>query len=348
MSNVEYLKQPYVSNPYLFRTYDHLNPYWGNKDNTSPVNPGHANKEPIWFVARATTAAPGYFSAQRSADGNKIYRDGGIGVNNPAKTALTEVRQMHEQSPLLLLSVGTGKPPEDSNLPRKVRSAALAWLDAASLLQRPSTESEEAHQRMVQELSEIPESDEKLMYHRLSVDQHLHSIVLDEWKPKHNGVMTKEMMKFYTLAYLARPEVDRSIRECARELVRVRRGRAMTDRWESYARDFVYRCPEDSCTQKGRVFSRRRDLRRHATETHRYFLDVPASPQEGAAATNVCHLDDCLHNGVHVFSSREAYIAHLEESHGIRIQNIRTRQNLEAWLDSGRMTREELFQGEKF
>lgn len=348
MSNVEHLEQPYVSNPYLFRTYDHLNPYWGNKDKTPPANPGHANKEPIWLVARATTAAPGYFSAQRSADGNKIYRDGGMGANNPTKMALTEVRQMHEQSPLLLLSVGTGKPAEDSNLPRKVRSAALAWLDAASLLQQPSRESEEAHQRMVQELSEIPESDEKLMYHRLSVDQHLHSIVLDEWKPKHNGVMTKEMMKFYTLAYLARPEVDRSIRECARELVRVRRGRAMTDRWESYACDFVYRCPEDRCAQKGRVFSQRRDLRRHATETHRYVLDVPTSPQEGATATNVCHLDDCLHNGVHVFSSREAYMAHLKESHGIQIQNIRTRQNLEAWLDCGRMTREELFQEEKF
>jgi len=62
---VAVMETPIDLHPFLFRSYNNRDPC--RKDGlTVPVrNPGKAYNARIWKVARATTAAPGFFSAMQ-------------------------------------------------------------------------------------------------------------------------------------------------------------------------------------------------------------------------------------------------------------------------------------------
>ena len=68
--------------------------------------------EPIWKVARYTSAAPMFFTEFED------YVDGGVLANNPCESGLTAIQNYHRQKRLkldiaLVVSVGTGIfPPE--------------------------------------------------------------------------------------------------------------------------------------------------------------------------------------------------------------------------------------------
>lgn len=64
---------------------------------------------PLWEVARATSAAPTYFSPARLERGRWSLIDGGTYANNPALCAYAEARQNHPGSEILLVSLGTGR-----------------------------------------------------------------------------------------------------------------------------------------------------------------------------------------------------------------------------------------------
>jgi hypothetical protein len=56
-----------TGSPYIFRSYDH---HAEPAPNGMVQNPGGASNVPIWQVARATTAAPGYLGQWILMGGN--------------------------------------------------------------------------------------------------------------------------------------------------------------------------------------------------------------------------------------------------------------------------------------
>ena len=171
---------------YLFRTYDHPHPppLSERDDIRDHKNPGPAHMHEIWKIARATSAAPKYFS---SIDiGDRIFRDGGMGANNPAFLALKEVRQMHAQTPRLLLSVGTGRPKEKDNVTR-AQGPIRDWVNVVGLLTKLATQSESTHGIVKDNCGALG-----IHYCRQNVGPSLKEIKLDEWKPSVDGSETKK------------------------------------------------------------------------------------------------------------------------------------------------------------
>jgi hypothetical protein len=74
-----------VTHTYVFRTYDHPHPSpWAPESKRKRhLNPGNATADEIWKVARATSAAPKYFDP--ITIGERMFRDGAIGANNPVR-----------------------------------------------------------------------------------------------------------------------------------------------------------------------------------------------------------------------------------------------------------------------
>ncbi|KAF2490863.1 FabD/lysophospholipase-like protein [Lophium mytilinum] len=330
---------------YLFRSYDHLHPSPFSSQKRAPnhLNPGKANRQPIWQVGRATSAAPKYFSSI-SFD-KTTFRDGGMVANNPSKVALDEIDQLHEQKPRVLLSIGTGAV-EDDDSERQLTQVSYIkdWSHIIGLVSALATQSENTHGQMLQEVGRINRIDpnaagskgdqySKLKYFRFNVDGGMKKIELDEWDPRKDGVATKATMLKLTKQYLKRPGTHKTLLKCARELVRVRRLRAKTDRWEQFACEFVYYCPEKICRNVTRTFVTREDLRRHAYDAHSFVWDVGV--QNHSKLNYACCWDDCEYSGVYVFLDRKEYLEHLK-GHHIPEPPFATRRQLEEWLNKGR------------
>lgn len=244
---------------------------------------------------------------------------------------------MHNQDMRLLISIGTGFE-EDSNT---VRSTRARWanhlrdnLRSASLALKLATQSEATHhdvEYLVERANKATKS--MIHYHRFNAGGDVRDILLDEWEIKNGTNETKRKLLNLTKRYLEKLEVHRSLLKCARMLVMIRRQRAMTDRWESFARDFVYYCPENSCESFD--FKSREQLREHAYDMHRYMCETPI--QNDDTKKYACFWDQCQHSGVHVFARENDYTEHLRQCHGIdNGPKFKTRVELEKWLDDGR------------
>ncbi|KAL2350813.1 hypothetical protein BJ546DRAFT_379536 [Cryomyces antarcticus] len=243
-----------VHHTYIFRTYDHLHPSpMSDRENrTKHLNPGRAHRDPIWKVARATSAAPGYFSPIDF--GGRTFRDGDMVANNPSSVALTEVLQMHEQRPKLLISIGCGLSElgDEEDTTRSEGGFVNRWTDTAIAASKILTQTEKTQEEVHKSCAFMP----AVMYHRFNVGNGLGDIPLDQWKPANSGEKTKSTIEESTFNFLADPETHSHLLRCAVELVSVRRARAATVRWETFARDFIYCCTEEACfgAQASRTF----------------------------------------------------------------------------------------------
>jgi hypothetical protein len=67
------------------------------------------NEDPIWMIARATSAAPGFFKPM--VINGSTFIDGGLGANNPTNTVLTELTNNDEVKlkNATVVSIGTGQ-----------------------------------------------------------------------------------------------------------------------------------------------------------------------------------------------------------------------------------------------
>ena len=93
----------------------------------------------MWAAARATSAAPTYFPAAgiTSRDGTTTFHgiDGGVAVDDPVLVGYTEGRRLQGRlsgeagrSPILIVSIGTGAPPDQSIRYADVKDAGiLGW-----------------------------------------------------------------------------------------------------------------------------------------------------------------------------------------------------------------------------
>jgi hypothetical protein len=236
--------------PYLFRSYDHPypNPALPGNELNLHLNAGPAQDVALWKAGRATSAAPGWFPSIKI--GGHWYQDGAVAKhNNPIDAAFNEVKQMSpSQDPSVIISIGTGVKPEKRGAHSGQREAPSRWdwyKDSIAQYKRWLGNSVEAHWNFKTRLDkEYRHSKErKPKYFRWDVPAGFPDVRLGDWKGN-DGSETRDALTVPTESY-CKNQVLKEIQECAKELVKIRRQRAMTARWESFALDsrLYYVCP---------------------------------------------------------------------------------------------------------
>lgn len=350
----------------MFRNYDRPH---STSDHSGIFNKGDASAARVWKVARATSAAPLYFS--KMVIGDNTYLDGGMGCNNPAELMFHEIHGTHGREPELILSIGTGTKPKVQNgaHSKREKNGKHRFLDnarnvihAAKRLPDIATDSEIIHDRLRGSMSLLrtKKKSKYPMYFRFNVPD-LGSMKLDSWESTENseepdGKKTLEALELSTLAYLDTPAVSEDLESCAKELVRMRRERARTERWEEFATHTTYRCPERKEHEcEDLVFSSRGKLRLHASECHDFVPWVSIEDQPGSDAAEcaednpLCIIDECAEHP-QLFTGEDAtkqLLDHLRgPTHKIKDAKPMSTPALEAWLDLGRTTTDAAFQEE--
>jgi hypothetical protein len=257
---------------------------------------------PIWRAALATTAAPVFFERQR--DGNDAYVDGGLGFNNPAKIAYKDVSDRHGLLPKIVISIGTGEKARRPVMPMRDRLGDIMGSpDDRRQRVKQLVELMFIHSKnWLTDVDEVVDDMDFMAkkfdfnFTRLSVPNTvllegrcLGEIPLDDWRPKAGGRTTLERLETLTNRYLTQAETRRILEETARELVLLRRQRARTERWETYAMDVTYRCCADQNCNPGPYLKNRRSMRRHFDEKHGE-LTRGKSPQEVENILNRCRV----------------------------------------------------------
>lgn len=103
-------------------------------------------------------------------------------------------------------------------------------------------------------------------YVRLNVEGKLHEVRLDEWRPSDSGTETVRRIMIETQGYLEQPRVQEYINSVAAQVVNIRRQRAATERWESFATDVQYQC--NVCKEQKPRPGDRSSLRSHILAKH--------------------------------------------------------------------------------
>lgn len=234
--------------PYLFRTYPQGNTAQDVK------NPGPADKNEIWKVARATSAAPTYFDPIQI--GGKEYSDGGVGSNNPAQLMLREVTAKAGTDSILetfavLVSIGTGQKPT-ARLRVKHRFPTFSSLrpvkEISKIIKRlkdTSTDVERTHEYVSTIMQQIGFQH----YYRWSGGEEVGGLGMDEWHPNRKGKKptTARFIAQHVRDYMDRDDVRPQVIKCAQELVKRRRDRIayMPDHgiWRRHTHCTLIPCP---------------------------------------------------------------------------------------------------------
>ena len=169
-----------LEKPYIFRTYKNLHlDEDPERTEEKPLvrNPGEAQDIPIWQVARATSAAPTYFKPME-IDGLS-YIDGGFGANNPCSEIVDEVRILNNHATncvSTVVSIGTGKDKSSSRMKNKGPTRFINYMNVAKKWASDSEREHEVQRRFSKILG--------FRYYRLSVEDGLGSMKLDEWNSR--------------------------------------------------------------------------------------------------------------------------------------------------------------------
>ena len=239
-------------------------------------NYGKASQLEVWQVARAATAAKFYFEPLRIMKarvngGFTEFTDGGFGSsNNPTQKGKQEIEELHGfESIGIVVSVGTAR-----KLKKDAKKATYFSTipDAAREFADQMTDPEEIHLRMERDLKKHKD----FSYYRLNHPGGLNT-ELDEWEPKskmynqkEGGTKTIHDIKIAFYAWAQEPDTIEQLQECANALVKCRRGRMNTSKWERYATGSRYACPVRGC-DPGDFFDRRlfeRHLRNQTLKDH--------------------------------------------------------------------------------
>lgn len=265
---------------YVWRSYDNFFDTANRGNRMNKLNPGPAHTTSIWMVARATTAAPGYFSRIKIGDNKHI--DGGLVANNPSLAAFREIQDLHKEVPALFVSIGTGLREESTtmSLKRRVLGKLSSRMKVLDLTRHHLTQTEDENgtdgwREKCQ--------DANVEHYRLNVTGDLYKLPLDHWKPSNTGEDTLKEIREKTIAYLRNEDVRRQINLIASEAVRIRRERAATERWEPFAIDSDYFCRRCEETVRYRT---RRKLRAHLEHSSAHNGNGGLSAQEVQEALN--------------------------------------------------------------
>ncbi|KAI0912099.1 hypothetical protein F4823DRAFT_583249 [Ustulina deusta] len=290
--------QPVITKRFMFRSYT---PYddWKRERAQSSVNlylrnPNEGMRVLLLKVALAGTAAPFYFghyqtflstsqaeAATRVAtrngtnlsraatgwmrrenhlpEGKSAYKfeDAGFSTaNNPCLELKREIQYHHGENTPVLVSIGTARPKEE-----------FVGESAAALIKRG------LHQLgNPEEVHETLESDRyngNYSYYRLNDEDGIR-IEMDEWKPKKVGTETIARMRTEFQRWLQKDGVEDKFRECAEHLVRLRRVRMTTPRWERFALGQYFVCQVRNCPKdRDNQWLDRADFENHLRREHR-------------------------------------------------------------------------------
>ncbi|KAF4946475.1 hypothetical protein FGADI_11113 [Fusarium gaditjirri] len=214
-----------VQDAHVWRSYD--NPYgnqWRDRET-------HMAK--IWEVAMATSATPGYF---KPTEINGVtFLDGCLVANNPSYRALHDVLSIHGKAPVVFANIGTGSEGVVHRIETKWRD--LPWRDRLRFQQGSIMEytiDTDSETRKWLDLSERMGLEKA---YRLSVEGDLRTIPYDDWRPANTGRKTFQKITDLTEEYLSNDKVRDIISNIAHEAVRVRRARAITERWKDFISD---------------------------------------------------------------------------------------------------------------
>lgn len=103
---------------------------------------------------------------------------------------------------------------------------------------------------------------------------------------------TLEAIANHTENYLADPEVQKSIEDCARILVRSRRCRARMDpqRWEKACFGAWFQCNVEKCPRAEKEYENRDALRRHLQDKHQFKTTNAAGREKLDKALDACKI----------------------------------------------------------
>jgi hypothetical protein len=287
-----------------------------------------------------------------------VFLDGAVaGCNNPVEVAYNEVKQLlplHE--PKVIISVGTN-PKKRRNKPGSKRTKLFLTLgmirETVKSFKNSVLASERVHLNFMEEhgLSDAADQfahDDKAMYFRFDVPhtRPFQDVRLGDWKGD-QGSTTKNAMIGPTDEYLDDPVTNAKLLRCAQELVKIRRQRVKTARWETFASDarLHYLCPErrstDNAACRGLRFDSRHHLRQHAFERHGFARRVSClyHSQMGHVPPQTiewtCFKDDCQER-VLAFDDRTDFSHHFRTDHDRQEPRFIESQDIEKWLDDGR------------
>jgi hypothetical protein len=186
-------------------------------------------------VARATSAAPTYFTALKLE--NHKYVDGGFGCNNPSWEAYNEVKDIHRNSGsgvALLVSIGTGIPPQADYNSKSLANRLFQLHIKGRVAVKDNTR--HADELLRTSLKSDLDVNRETPYFRFP-NYDMGQVKLDSWKPKsRRNPSTKDLIEKITSEYLEQEDVQQRLIEIARILVNNRRLRSRDiTAWERFA-----------------------------------------------------------------------------------------------------------------
>ncbi|KAK8055780.1 hypothetical protein PG993_001007 [Apiospora rasikravindrae] len=177
---------------------------------------------------------------QPQPEGTKIHLiDAGFGIeNNPCDKILHEMRTMQFKSRPILVSIGTarpGHPGEEGNRRTLFSTVKRAF--------RTLGDPEKWHTHLLDRAGQG-----EFMYFRFNAQGRL-NMEMHEWIPKKSGHKTIEKMKAAFSDWVVTEGAQNSLRDCAEQLVKVRRARSRRDeiKWARYALGRYYVCEDNGC-----------------------------------------------------------------------------------------------------
>jgi Patatin-like phospholipase len=219
-------------------------------------------------VARATSCSPLYFEPVRV--GEYKYYDASISLSNPSLEVYREVNMdvaeddSNQHLPAIdsFVSVGCGNSSHDAPNTFFQREKKLGKR-ALKLSKALSTSSEDVHYKM----QALHDDTEAFSYYRFDAKTGLEGLrQLDPSnEPMHRRIKTA------TQCYIQEADVQKQLDDCAGKLVKLRRLRCNTSRWEAFAFGTRYKCKHDDETcdfQRDRRVVDRDELLDHLRMDH--------------------------------------------------------------------------------
>lgn len=274
---------------FLFRSYTPYSeqmrdPNDQKKGGLGLKNPDSGIRISLLKVARAGTAAPFYFgnyhaalniaqtqvSARTLADVGRsgkdtvpegkrayIFEDAGFSTaNNPCTELLWEIENHHGSNNPVLVSIGTSRRGEEEFVGENIKTIIKRGLHR---LGNP----EQDHEALKRHNDKGD-----CFYYRFNDEGGL-KIEMDEWKPKKAGDDTIGKMRNRFTAWLQGGDVAKRFEECAAHLVRLRRDRMETRRWERFALGQYFVCQVKNCPKdRDNQWLDREDFESHLEREH--------------------------------------------------------------------------------
>ena len=328
-----------VEQPYLFRTYKNLHRGADKGERLLDRNPGLAQDIPIYQVARATSAAPGYFKPPKTND--LEYLDGGFGTNNPSIEIYDEVRKMNNNSEScihIIVSIGTGGNTELARFSN--HRGVLRYLHYITFAKRYVSESQSAHIGM---LRMRQRSTHKFHYYRLNVTEGLAAMKLDEWKAR--GAARVKLGQWVGRLRSSKPLATEAKERC-RDNGMPENEKIMADPPESHPHIPTWLQPRnktlDEITRCTENYLRRPDVQEMIEQCAQILVDgrrgrARKDPQRWEKACfgawYQCNVDRCP-RAEKEYENREALRRHLKDKHQFSICDAAGREALDKALDA--------------